>query len=352
MVGRAVGTGGGEVEPKVSSLPERSYEWNPDQTVWVPGTPSPTKPDPKYLFIGFLSNVDESFLEVKTLAACRIRKLDPKLTYHLVSRVRPAEEFDTVKFLTHDTNCMVDRESPAYALTRGIKIKHEVTPPGQVPYTEILVEQFKLLKEIERLEAGLRIFHIGNVQVPFQTVVMVDGNQLSRVSFGWGAEHVARDPFAVSPSEVPSLRGFLSSFSLPLKPEFLGLAYGQLKSANVQPRDDMRLVFAWTGMELLFRRSRKNVGYQVSSHAATLLAPQGEERIRLQKGLKKLFELRSDILHDGESGRVKPEHAQTLVHLLQRCLRRCLELGLPKDDLLEGLEKGTVAPGPAGSTAS
>lgn len=300
--------------------------------------------EPKYLFVGFLANTDDSILALKSLGGCRIHKLNPESAFRIVSRFRPAEEYDTAKFLTYDTSCMLNRDSPAYVLVRNLRVARDISPPGELPVNELLVEEIRLVKKFETLCAGLRIFNRGNIQVPFHVLLSLQDERVERVTLGMEMDHVTRDPFVVREDQIPGLKEWIQSFRLPLEPDYLDLAFCQFEAAYKFDRKDIRFTLLWTGMEVLFHGGRSNVGTHVANRASALLLPEGHERRRLHARLWELFELRSDVVHRGAAKRVKEEHVGELTGLLQGCLKRCVELRLPKAALNAKLAAGHLSP--------
>ena len=115
---------------------------------------------------------------------------------------------------------------------------------------------------------------------------------------------------------------------------FQGAAHA-LASYRWHPHGRARLALLWAGIEGLFGIESEIV-FRLSLYVARFLAPDDcVERVRLFAQTKKLYKLRSTAVHGGHVKGDSGVAVRSSVELLQKLLRRCVEVGgLPQVETL------------------
>ena len=114
-------------------------------------------------------------------------------------------------------------------------------------------------------------------------------------------------------------------------------------------QEDWRLAttLIWAGIEALIHVSTE-VTYRLSITVAALLEHPGAERVALYKQIKKLYGLRSRVVHGDDVSDVQlHDHVVSARAVLKKCLQRIVEVGsAPTAEQLEAMVLGVPLPMP------
>jgi hypothetical protein len=117
-------------------------------------------------------------------------------------------------------------------------------------------------------------------------------------------------------------------------------AFQALDGAGAMPTRAVATLAIWGAFEHLFSPSKQELRFRVSTNIATFLESAGVQRLRLQKDIMKLYDIRSSVAH-GIKAPPKDAWLETF-SLAHRVLNRILEIG--RVPTKEDLENALFAP--------
>jgi hypothetical protein len=121
--------------------------------------------------------------------------------------------------------------------------------------------------------------------------------------------------------------------------EYFQTALEALCTYMLAATDRMKAAQLWAGLEALFGRRFGEVGYRLRVLTAMLIEDRGPDRRKHFKRFKKLYDMRSDVVHGGKVKSAElAAHLVEVRELLARLLRRVIAMGrVPTDEDFEEL---------------
>jgi len=114
------------------------------------------------------------------------------------------------------------------------------------------------------------------------------------------------------------------------------LALDVLDEFHFQKSQAMNIVSLWGALEALFLKQKYELRFRVSALIAAYLEEPGQERLDLQKKLKKLYDARSSAAHG--KPRNKTEELVKSFHVLREAVLKMIDTNrVPSQDELEGI---------------
>lgn len=190
------------------------------------------------------------------------------------------------------------------------------------------------------LETHLSLLHLfarGDVFAPLWFVVAREGNDLFVDTIVRSYAHHSGAAYEVEPRRWPELREFLSEVSLPLRPDYVDLAFRYLDGSYAIPDVRLRFLSLMIALEVLLNADRSELRYRVSRNLAVLIGRNGRHSSEVFKRTKAMYDIRSRLVHTGHDADVNDQSVAELESFLRNALICLTRLGLSKDELLNRL---------------
>ena len=169
----------------------------------------------KMNYIGFLTNVDKSILNIKLKHGFTIKREPMKEIINLISRLDKVNEDKTSKLIYSKARVNseeLDIEPCVYC----VRYSYRDDQPN------IFKVHIKYLKQIFRL---IRLFTGGNINISLEYTFFENNKILTRFHKFNFSNPLPRCSFTLNSSEIPQLQKFINNTDLPFKTNFLQLAF-------------------------------------------------------------------------------------------------------------------------------
>ncbi|MFP5263084.1 MAG: hypothetical protein ACLGJB_14370 [Blastocatellia bacterium] len=144
------------------------------------------------------------------------------------------------------------------------------------------------------------------------------------------------EPVEVGRTDFEWVLLYLNRFSELLEVPKFRLAVESLSTHNFQSSERMMAATIWAGIEALFE-IQSELRFRLATLVSSSLEPRGEDRRKLYRRTKALYDVRSKAVHGSPISDAKiQEHIIEVRHLLSRLLCRFIEIGkVPNEQELE-----------------
>jgi len=106
--------------------------------------------------------------------------------------------------------------------------------------------------------------------------------------------------YTLTEAELPELAKFIDTIKLPFEKEFLQLANEAYQISTNLSKPDLAFLLSMIGLEALFNPGEQELIYRISRSVAVLLGKDAKEAEEIQEEIKRLYKIRSEIVHMGE----------------------------------------------------
>lgn len=180
----------------------------------------------------------------------------------------------------------------------------------------------------------LRLFKEGDVYMP----TIIDCINNSAVPSG-GENLGSGLIYDLKENEIPWLQNFLDAVHLPFKKEYIKLAFENFElSYNIPKKiNHLQFLVIMTGLEILLSPADAELTYRISRNTAVLTGQDKNEATKIFNRMKKLYKIRSQIVH---SGSIVPEKEQILElrNYLRTALKKVISIDKEKDEVTNWLD--------------
>ena len=291
----------------------------------------------KIYFIGFLANTDSSIIKVNFDHNFKIEALPLDKATKMISNLRGLSSMNA-GIMLNNKNLINNKSSEVYFISNNFYISdkewnglnNEVIKFDNDNFHGYLYKILKLM----------RLYKEGNIHMPLRFYYSKDNGIISSKSgFEDFVFKIAYEKFGLKDSEIMDFGQFISNIKIPFDKSYIQLALDNYDlSAQIY---DLSLSFlsVMNGLEALYNQGNTQISYTISRCTAVLIGKNEKECLIIYKRMKKLYNLRSTIIHKGELKKVKKEELLELRNYLRESIKEANRLNLKKDKLFEFLNK-------------
>lgn len=295
----------------------------------------------KICFVGVLSNVDKSILQMK---------LDHGFVIDMMSiedGLRFFEELEGIptqfpglnalSSIFTNYSCLSYNEDRIYIVRNSIpytpnpnSFDRSAEEKAQHDFHYGLAEDY--LIRIFRL---MRLFKEGDIRMPFEYYYRGENGRRQSQGKFFRYRNTSHELYQVSSLEMQELERFVRDTRIPFTEPSLQLALELLElSYDI---DDLRLSFLalMVGLETLLNPSSQEITHRVSRNAAVLLWESKEGSKKVFDNIKELYDKRSRIVHSGKSGDLTRDDLLELRHYLRESIKKMHSINKGRDVILD-----------------
>lgn len=279
-------------------------------------------------WVGFLSNVDASVLKQRALFKCPVSRTTREKAIELATALT-GNPRDTVDFDLDSNDCYSGKKHHVYLLRETVSgttflddAGNDIgpfRPRGGWPEKDRRGQSEREPKDQGDLLQSLRLYRDGNIRMPVEYTYAIVGGKLKLDS---GVEGVASDSqlYSFSGFDLADFERFRSGVHLPFAEDYLKLAHEYFESSFAQSNPHMAFLAAMIGLESLFNDGEADISFRISRALAVSLGTTNDESKIVFEKARKLYGLRSKVIHGGHSETVSPKDAREARSLLRRAL--------------------------------
>jgi hypothetical protein len=138
---------------------------------------------------------------------------------------------------------------------------------------------------------------------------------------------------------VARVNDILERMKLPFKYSYLNLALDHLEEARKANSIHMQFLALMIGLEVIFNIGPQDIKYRITRSAAVLLGEDGFESDRFFEWTRKLYDLRSKLVHTGASKEISRDEVWKSRLLLRKSIVAAYQSELDKAELMNTLSR-------------
>jgi hypothetical protein len=277
-------------------------------------------------YIAFLANVDESITTL-TVPGAEIRAMSRSEAEQLLTELVPNP--DDFLFCRSYSNRIFHHESDRCFVVE----RRYTTDPHSPALVELLCWQRDTL---DPWVQKLRLYQEGNIAIPLEFDFYEDPVEFCGQTEG--QLHANDGPCVIAPHESGPIQAFLQETEIPLPDRTLELARKYYEISYETSERSMRFISVMTGMEVLFNSGRDQIRYTMSRYAAVLNGRDLPESQRIFDEMKRLYNLRSEVIHQGGSKTMSDDDVVKLREILRQSIKRLLKAKMGKPEYCARLD--------------
>lgn len=228
-------------------------------------------------------------------------------------------------------------------IPEGGKVGHLVTGEVDIP-GDFEVEHHQVM---DRLSAKLtNRFRIIRLLVAANVTLSASywyeegpDNPISMVSAVGPLPYLDSDSEVISHKHALRINKFVDTYGWPPSKKYVELALDYWDESFRVPAPHLQLVSLITCLEILFNTGTTELRQRVSRSAAVLLGHSLESSERAYRAIKIAYDVRSKIVHTGNTRDLRKINFWFLRHMVADAIRRCWKLDIEKADFGEVLNK-------------
>lgn len=226
--------------------------------------------------------------------------------------------------------------NPFYVVRKEVQVSDYKGDAGDVfgsPAWSLMVKGQNYLRSKISL---LCLWGEGCISMPLQFVYVDDGE--IRPSMGSDNGRInTGGPFHINEKEADDANNFIRSNNLPFDDEILQMAFDSFELSCQTISLELSFISCMIAIESLLNPSDAEVTYRVSRNLAVLLGTDNESSEKLFKNMKRLYSVRSQMVHGKKLKNVVKGDLDTVRNYTKLALRTYLKIGQKRDVLLERL---------------
>jgi len=297
-------------------------------------------------FLGLLSNVDSTIAKLKLDLGFRFEVLPNKEASDLIGRLEGTSQPSLGRKMMIDWKCINDPERKVIVISNNIEIFYEEDFHQSVEFSRF--NNYDVNIYLDSVLQQMRLFKEGNICMPVFYYYFADNGAykpvISSSSHGTIVASALCLPgryatFTLKDDEVPELQKFIDTIRLrlPFEKEFLQLANEAYQISTNISKMDLAFLLSMIGLEALFNPGGQELRYRISRSVAVLLGKDANEAEVIQNEMKRLYDVRSEIVHTGKGASVTEDDLSKLRRHLRESIKEIYKTDLGKDDLLKVL---------------
>jgi hypothetical protein len=292
-------------------------------------------PNKKTCFFGLLANTDSSILKVNLEHGFEIKEMPFDEGVNLIASLEKSSDNEVYKKLIKYCHFS---ESKLFFGSNSFETSTKIDGIGTSFSPEIYKfdndEVYGYLKPTIQL---MRLFREGNICMPLAYYFFMDYNTPQLVMSEGTHLYISPESYTLKDSEVPDLQKFILNTKLPFNESFLQLAFENFELSYQTHNQNMSFLSLMISLETLLGSGGSEKTYRISRNAAVLLGKDKDESEIIFSDIKKLYNLRSEIVHGGKSNIIHTEDLLKLRHYIRESIKEINKVDKSKDELLDVL---------------
>jgi len=297
-----------------------------------------------YYFAGPLANTGGNLRSIKLASPFRIERWNyDKLASLIADMSGPIDWHPDHR--VDELQCIPKFANSGHVVTARLTLEHRNDEPLDILRVHRELENFdKRLDEQIRL---LSVFFSAGVLLPvrYWFAIGSDGvREMMSASEGRADEGERATP---SLDQARSANAFLQNHSFQKRPDVLEIALDHWSHSFQSIPSHMQLLSLVTALEALLNPAQTELKHRVCRAAAVLIGRNEEESKEIYAGLGKVYDIRSQIVHTGQTKSLRTVRFWELRRWVSRVILAVLSLNLPKSELCARLVELGFGQGPS-----
>lgn len=285
----------------------------------------------RYLhFIGFLSNTDGSISKLSLEKDFSFDVIPYEEAQQLLFEIKsPLSKYDIHKLKFGGTNLQIVKKSIPLSESSDDTVFNAFNQLGP-----------EIENNVIRPIRAIRLYKENALYLPIYYCFVQNGDSYKPlIRFeDHNLYHQARKLILLD-NEIESLQQFIEKFRLPFDKPYIQLSFDMFEMSYKGTYPTIGLICLISGLESLFNTGGPEITKTISRHIAVLLAKDKVDGDIIYKDLKRLYNIRSSIVHARKLVSVSERDLFKLRNYLRESIKRISSLALEKADLFDLLNK-------------
>lgn len=287
-------------------------------------------------FRGYLENTDSSILYLRLQRGCRFeagskedyRNFVEKLTFRTLNvsgeELKFPYESPSYKYFKDHVVFNAEREEFYYI---SLTLDYDGEPVS--PFTPIIQNYIQPTLRL------MRLFKEGDIQMRFGHFYNLDAERI--IGFYYpGIEYNGLGRIlSVQDLEKEDLQRFLDQTPIVFRHEFLRTATEAFDLSLTIKNLTMAFLALMIASETLFNRGHSELRYRIARNTAALLGESRSDARRIFGEVRRLYDLRSRVVHTGRLDLVSDEDFCKLRDYVRASIREIITINQAKDELMD-----------------
>lgn len=294
----------------------------------------------KIHFMGLLANTDSSILKVELDHGFKIESISFDKGINLISTLKRStdEAFNELSSYA----CLEDSSGEQlYFVSNSFESDSDMSYEGRIKKlgSHALKFESKVVRNyLDTTVRLMRLFKEGNICIPLRYYFYMDDKTPKFILSTATSQFIKFGPkYTLKNSKISNLQKFIQNTKLPFKESFLQLAFENFELSYKTHNDVLAFLSLMIGLETLFNPGGGELKYRISRNTAVLLGKNKEDSKLISSEIKKLYDMRSKIVHTGRMNIIKEKELLKLRYYVRKSIKEIYKIGKNKDDLLDML---------------
>jgi hypothetical protein len=282
--------------------------------------------DAYFHFLGFIANAHRSITRLSLRNGFYFEVLNYDDAKQLLLKIgNPLSMYDVHRLMFGGTNFHVVRKS--------VPISNKDLDSSYTAFNEIGPE---IEHDIRDPLSAIRLYKEASVHMPIYYCF---------TQYGENYKHMGRfedhnlyhqtTEFYILEDEVKSLQEFIDTIKLPFAKDYLQLCLEMFEMSYRGAYPTIAFICLMFGLESLFNTGGPEVTKTISRHVAVLLAKDKADGNRIYDDIRKLYKIRSDIVHGRKNISVDVSELLKLRQYVRDSMKKAIHLSLDKEELFD-----------------
>lgn len=297
-------------------------------------------------FIGFLTNTDASILQLSLDHGFKIRAMSEKEAFDFISAPDEVSHGAAARILFMRYPCLNSQEKQVYVVSNSIESEGKKGTPKwfnmMVGFDNKFVHGY--LNPNLRL---MRLFKEGDVRMPLKYYYTIKNGKPHRFMTSASGKYASRELYHLESSELRDLHRFLHDTRIPFERAFLQLAFENFELSYEISNIGLSFLTLMISLETLLNPGEGELKYRISRNTAALLGNDKEAFKSIFTKIRKLYDMRSKVVHTGDSKIIKKDALLNLRYYVRESIKKIYLMKKSKPDILDLLNSkgfGAVTP--------
>ena len=289
-------------------------------------------------FLGILCNVDSTILKIDLEHDFTIEFIEEENGMELISQLENKSYHELFMHFFTKFQCFNQNERKLYFVKNKFKTVIKLNNKGLIVETGPEIAEFhnelinKYLKNTFRL---MRLYKEGDIRMPKSYLYFYHNGKIRKIQSIYTSLQISRIKYYIEDSEVKEIINMIRKTSLPFPHSYIQLAFDNYEESYTTFSKALAFLSLMISLEILYNIGGGEISYRISRNAAVLLGNTNAESHEIFTRIKKLYAMRSKIVHFGKTEDIEQDHVFELRSYIRRSIIDINHINKPKEDLLK-----------------
>lgn len=285
-------------------------------------------------WMGLLCNVDSSILTLRLPHDFQVKFLSEEEAFELLLKLdKVSTKMEFAQHFVMNMSLINTEEKRLYYIYRSERMDIDTRKQGRMvtiafPETGQLYDS--VIRKIIRL---LRLVTDGDIRVPYDFTYYNENGKITSYITRYSNWHVSTEKYHLKKEDMEFVSN-LTEIDFPFKRKYIQLAFENYEDSYEAQHPTLSFLSIMIAMEVLFNPGRSELRYRISRNCAVLLGKDEKESQEIFSTIKNIYDVRSKIIHSGDSSNFDKENLPLLRHYLRESIKKIIFCDESKDTIL------------------